>query len=151
MGEDLAEDEEAGPLSTRATNPMTDKDFADVEAKFDTIPENEHDDYGKFLKEVYTGRNAQAEYEDEDEEFVCKDDDEEEDPEEYLDDEATDVAKEELAGLMEDLQMVADPRLRKLIKKKPMNLSGKAEDVKNDKVTENGDMEDKENKENVAA
>ena len=104
------------------------------------------DEYGKFLKEVYTGRNTEEYNEDEDEEFVCKgdsdEDDEEEDPEEYIDD--ADVSKDELVGLMEDLQMVADPRLRKLVKKKPLM---KAEE--GDKVTANGDLEDNENKENV--
>merc|ERR1712002_369574 len=131
--------------NTRATNPMTDTDIVDVEAKFDTVPENGQDEYGKFLKEVYTGRNAEEYNEDEDEEFVCKgdsDEDDEEDPEEYIDD--ADVSKDELAGLMEDLQMVADPRLRKLVKKKAVKTGVEA-------AAENLDKENKENVTNMAA
>ena len=38
--DESTEDSEGGARNTRATNPMTDTDIVDVEAKFDTVPEN---------------------------------------------------------------------------------------------------------------
>merc|ERR1712179_863032 len=100
---------------------------------YDTVP-CDNEEYGKFLKGVYSGRNAS----------------EENDPEEFREDKDTDVAKEELVELMEDLQVFADTKMRRVIKKKKVLETiqdlGEDGDVKvATKETEEVSVENKEN------